>query len=797
MAYTIRDYTNDFYKAASRTLKEVDDWVRSARVLPDGTIFNSQSFTLNNYADIETRFENLFEELQSLKDDDERDDLFWFLCYGLCQQLILFYGEDKPGHEGYSKPNELNDHKKFAFKIKQYLAPCDVLSLSALPDMNTPQLWPIKSDSAYIVVGGKLYHIIKGVATPREIALSQEQFCHFNEVFKPNDEYRTLTRKESRYIHAEIDIDKDNQSLLQKIYKDLIGIIKMATKVSAVKSKLGLINVWRGFFGFFCFFFFFGLNYFLEGHLPEKLEDLFGKKFDEAAFIREMEAPNFVSNVLSVGLFAARLFLNVAELIRHVCLPHGGRVGLLSMDNSPLTASFAEIEKFLDGRDAVILFNQELYYADRKKREVYQVEITERNTKSADQLQLKFTNQYQIADDKAQALIVSVTGRKPAGGEKDSTWTERFLFEIYKRNSVYLNDAAWSMVNLFTNYTPLLFDLSAPLVNWLIAGFLGFDFIVILWQRFWAEREYHRMRDHYDLECRDYRRRQVQLPNEISRLVSEVDELINEVNRKKQLSDDLSNAETYVLEGYERMRQELDEALAAKQKELADKEQELKRLPQLIASNILDRRNNELKWTVKNSTFWFNAGAAALFVIGFTSSFFFAAPIVAIVAYAACIVAVAMYLSGGAYSKWQEKSLRSADAHRDYEDVKNKNGRVGPGLQYIQCKNDSLRDYQATRRGFWLTMARNVLIPTVMIALIAACWQAAVVFAALYVGYKLYQHYHKPNKAPEKLKEIPSHPGFFATKAIPASGSLSDDPSTDNHRVENEPDVVRGLVPVF
>ena len=156
-----------------------------------------------------------------------------------------------------------------------------------------------------------------------------------------------------------------------------------------------------------------------------------------------------------------------------------------------------------------------------------------------------------------------------------------------------------------------------------------------------------------------------------------------------------------------------------------------------------------ISWETKNSTHCFNALAAALFVAGFSATFLFAAPVVAVVGYAACMVAVAMYLSSGAYGDYKEKSLRFYDAEGNYDNARG--GLTRPGLELIQAKNNSLQALQAARKEFWLTMARNVVIPTLMLALLAACWQAAVVFAVLYVGYTVYQHYHKPAKTPREL----------------------------------------------
>lgn len=829
MAYTIRDYSNDFFKAKPQTLNDVEDWVRSARVLDDGTVFNGQSFTLNNYADIESRFENLFKQLETLKDDEQRNDSFWFFCYSLCQQLILFYGSDKAGNEGYSKPDQLERHVKFAAKIKQYFQPCDVLSRPNLPDENTLlQQWPTKSDAAYIVANQKLYYVTKGAETVaiNELAISSQELQQFEDSVKPKNVARTLSRKELQYIRTKIDIEHDNDSALKLLYNDVVGLMQIPTKVTAVKNKLGLMNLWRVNWVFCRLTMTSGLRYFRDMNIIDKFEDLMGSKFDEEEFIRRMEAPSYVINMLSVGLFAGRLLLNAAELIRHVCFPHGARCGLLKMKRDPSQMKFDDIDPLLKGRDAVILFNDELYYVDRKKREVQQIEIEARHQQRFEQLKLKFAdgcdlvrmsevpriesfievikNQYiiadeglwyfdhtknnlqkleflaekslssltdelrlsekrdatqkeldlitsytghtiadvyKIADDKEQKLIISVTGRKPQGGEKDTRWTERLSFEISKRNAIYLNDGAWAFVNLFTNY-PEILNVSAPLANWLVAGFLVFDFGVVLWQRFWAEKEYHRMRDHYTQEIEKYRADFTQVGVELAQL-----------HREMNLLDDLRNSENYTAQADARMRKEISDKIAAK-----EEQQEL--LRQQIASDTKDSQENDLKWKAKNSTFWFNAIAAALFATGFAAALVFATPVVAIVAYASCMVAVAMYLSGNAYGNYKDKSLRFYGANRDYEGARK--GHEGPGLQYIQSKNDSLREYQAARKEFWITIARNVIVPTLMLGLLAACWQAAVVFAALYVGYKLYQHYHKPSKTVIDLQVVPPKPAALA-----------------------------------
>src|SRR3990167_6814628 len=186
MVYTIRNDKNAFFNVTQPwTLKSVDDYVRSARVLDDKTSFNQYSFVLKNYIDLETEFKNLFKEFESLKEDEEQKDIFWFFCYYRCRQLILFYGTDKPGEEGYHKPSEVEKYEAFAAKLKDYFEPCDIVSLTELPDIANSQVWPIVSNSAYVMVNGELYFVIKGSESEkgsvRKVNMTPLKYREFNQ----------------------------------------------------------------------------------------------------------------------------------------------------------------------------------------------------------------------------------------------------------------------------------------------------------------------------------------------------------------------------------------------------------------------------------------------------------------------------------------------------------------------------------------------------------------------------------------------------------------------------------------
>lgn len=254
----------------------------------------------------------------------------------------------------------------------------------------------------------------------------------------------------------------------------------------------------------------------------------------------------------------------------------------------------------------------------------------------------------------------------PGEGEEDLVWWKRFFESLFRYHIDMLNDGVWFLVNLFTNYNKV-FHIAAPVAGWMVAGFMFFDFCLIMYRRFWAEREYLAKRAQYSLEQEHFKK------------------LMNNAN--------LSDAER---KQYEKHYQVLTEQL----KEL------------------------EIEWKTTNATFWFYGTAALLLMAGFSASMVLTPAIAVIGCYMACTLAVAMYLSGGAYSRYKKASLVLEQARMD-------------------GKNDNiaLREYQAARNDFIFTMVENALIPSLLILTYAICWQAALVLTAVYIGYKLYSAY--------------------------------------------------------
>jgi hypothetical protein len=89
---------------------------------------------------------------------------------------------------------------------------------------------------------------------------------------------------------------------------------------------------------------------------------------------------------------------------------HSG-CGLIKMTTDPSQASFDCIELLLENRNAVILFNDALFYADQTSRTVHKIELTESNQDDFNKLKAKCTESYKLAEGSELKLITSVTGR--------------------------------------------------------------------------------------------------------------------------------------------------------------------------------------------------------------------------------------------------------------------------------------------------------------------------------------------------------------------------------------------------
>lgn len=252
---------------------------------------------------------------------------------------------------------------------------------------------------------------------------------------------------------------------------------------------------------------------------------------------------------------------------------------------------------------------------------------------------------------------------------------EIFKQELYKRHAVMLNDMAWGTVNLLTNYSAI-FHLSAPVANWLTAGFLVFDVALLLHRYHLAEREYSFKKAQYDLELLYYK-------------------------AEKAKAEAASNAEDA--------------------KYYQDQENMLGRqLAQL-----------EIQRKTKQAALMFNIAAAVLLMAGFSASLMLTGiPAAVTVCYLVCTIAVAMYITADIYGKYRQKALMLQKLKEDTSAT-------------IEEMEKVRSDMYKARNELIIGMAKNIVMPLLIITLFVVCWEAAVVLTALYIGYELCKGYFK------------------------------------------------------
>lgn len=164
---------------------------------------------------------------------------------------------------------------------------------------------------------------------------------------------------------------------------------------------------------------------------------------------------------------------------------------------------------------------------------------------------------------------------------------------------------------------------------------------------------------------------------------------------------------------------------------------------ELLTIMVLEAQLKELNanWEVQQSAFYFQAAAAALLMAGFTASFLLTSPVLIMGSYFICVIGVAMYLSGKAYTQYREK----AQYLEDHPEVD------------LSKPSQALKEYEIARREFMFTMAKNTIIPILLITVFAIYWPAAIVLTAVYLGAEgihAYRQHHASNEAKQLDSEV-------------------------------------------
>lgn len=90
----------------------------------------------------------------------------------------------------------------------------------------------------------------------------------------------------------------------------------------------------------------------------------------------------------------------------------------------------------------------------------------------------------------------------PSDEEASLTWKQRLMKELDKRQMHYFNDLVWGAVNGVTNFTQFS-GLSSVTAGWVTAGFMVFDFSMLIYQTQRDYDAYQQKRQQYELDKAD------------------------------------------------------------------------------------------------------------------------------------------------------------------------------------------------------------------------------------------------------------------------------------------------------
>ncbi|TAL59208.1 MAG: hypothetical protein EPN84_11695 [Legionella sp.] len=279
----------------------------------------------------------------------------------------------------------------------------------------------------------------------------------------------------------------------------------------------------------------------------------------------------------------------------------------------------------------------------------------------------------------------------PSDEEKDemgATAWDRFKHELYKRHCNFANDFVWAVVNFLTNFNHIS-GIPGAVTGYITAVFLVFDICLLLYRNNLAKEEYLAKKSQYLEELKYY----------------------NDTTIKSYLSE-------------EQRRNHI---------------------------TMLNRQLIELEmdWRTKEATFLFAATAAALLFAGFTLALLVSSPVIIFASYFVCQVAVAMYLSTGAYSQFSEKSLLLEQANLTGENL-----------------NVARKEYEIARNDFIFAMVKNTVMPSLLIATYAICWPAAIALTVLYMGHELLHAYNQYGLNAESKLLAATAPNDFAQPSL-------------------------------
>lgn len=459
------------------------------------------------------------------------------------------------------------------------------------------------------------------------------------------------------------------QSLYLSFLTSLKNVLTAPCHISQVRDYVAYTNLCRLYWAFCRMTVTQGLLLAKDAHWIEKLDVILGTHTNVDKIISVLQAPSGVISYLSVAFFLARFMIDGAMLIKHTLCPSAFEKN----DGASvfIESKLPEAGKLGTYRKAYVLVKTD------DVSELYYIPkngsplwVKVKAGKNLSELLARLGSSHSSRLS-AQEIEKFITENTDHTPEQTTVF-ERFKFELYKRHCNFANDLVWAAVNFLTNLNHLS-KISNPVAGYITAAFLVFDVGMVLYKCQLAKKEYLSKKAQYTREMEEY----------------------------SHFASHRGLTEQQKLTHIEMLQGQLTEL--------------------------------EIHWHSKESMHYFVAAAAALLMTGFTASMVLSPPILVVGCFFVCTLAIAMYLSSGAYSQYQEKSMRLDNAQM-----------TGNNLRVIQ------KEYEVARNEFFFSMAKNTVMPMVLVTTYAICWPAAIALTAMYIGVEFfhgYQQHHKMNEA--------------------------------------------------
>ncbi len=496
------------------------------------------------------------------------------------------------------------------------------------------------------------------------------------------EEYKALKLKIKDYLINKEKAAEPEKAFVRSMSESLIASFRNVAQapfhVSTIRDYVAYANLCRVYWVFCRLTLTQGLITAKEIGLIDKLDLILGTHTDVDKIISTFQAPIGIINYFSVGLFLARFIIDAGLLVKHTFFPSELEKGAESGSEINKMKRLPGVAHLDSYRTGYVLVEQ-----SEEQSLLYYIP-----KQGAPILLCRSKSQLKGLLDKLQGktgvrlsaaeVIETITAVTGHAPEK-TTRLERFKHEFYKRHCNFANDLVWGTVNFLTNFNQIT-QIPGPIAGYITAAFLVFDVGMALYQCKLAKEEYFTKKAQYLEEIAQY--------SDSKRCSS--------MTEKQRLSH-----------------------ITMLNKELIELEHQ---------------------WRTKEATFYFVAAAAALLMMGFTASLLVSPPILVIGCFFACTVAVAMYLSSGAYAQYKEKSLRCEQAQLTGEQ-----------------KQLAIKEYESARNEFIFTMSKNTVMPMLLIGTYALCWPAAIALTAVYIGYELY-HAYEQHQDKNKVKQLALNP---------------------------------------